>query len=59
MKLMTIFELAAKPDGELRALYRKTFNAAARGDRIGEEQRHALASLVNIRRVMRAREMRP
>lgn len=33
MKLLTIFELAAKPERELRALYREAFNAAARADR--------------------------
>jgi hypothetical protein len=33
MKLLTIFELTAKPERELRALYREAFNAAARADR--------------------------
>lgn len=59
MKLLTIFELAAKPESELRALYREAFNAAARNDRASEEQRNASASLANIRRVMSARGMRP
>lgn len=59
MKLLTIFELAARPESELRALYREAFNAAARTDRTGEEQRNAVASLANIRRVMNARGMRP
>lgn len=59
MKLLTIFELAAKPESELRALYREAFNAAARSDRTSEEQRNASASLANIRRVMSARGMRP
>ena len=59
MKLLTIFELAAKPERELRALYRAAFNAVARSDRTGEEQRNASASLANIRRVMNARGMRP
>ncbi|MFD2644129.1 hypothetical protein [Pseudomonas japonica] len=59
MKLLTIFELAAKPESELRALYREAFNAAARGDRTGRDCRNALASLANIRRVMSARGMRP
>ena len=59
MKLLTIFELAAKPDSELRALYRQAFNAAARGEQPSEEQRNAVASLANIRRVMSARGMRP
>lgn len=59
MKLLTIFELAAKPDHELRALYREAFNAAARGDQTSEECRNALASLANIRRVMSARTLRP
>ncbi|RII75637.1 hypothetical protein [Pseudomonas monteilii] len=59
MKLLTIFELAAKPESELRALYRQAFNAAACGDRVSEECRNALASLANIRRVMSAKGMRP
>lgn len=59
MKLLTIFELAAKPESELRALYRQAFNAAARNEQTSEEQRNASASLANIRRVMSARGMRP
>lgn len=59
MKLLTIFELAAKPESELRALYRAAFNAAASGDRNSQEQRNAVASLANIRRVMSARALRP
>ncbi|WP_409313928.1 hypothetical protein [Pseudomonas putida] len=59
MKLMTIFELAAKTDGELRALYRKAFNTVARGDLVTARQRNAAATLANIRRVMSARGMRP
>lgn len=59
MKLLTIFELAAKPESELRTLYRQAFNAAARGKQPSEEQRNAIASLANIRRVMSARGMRP
>lgn len=59
MKLLTIFELAAKPERELRALYREAFNAAARADRTSQEHRNALASLANIRRVMNARALRP
>lgn len=37
MKLMTIFELATKPERELRILYRELFNAAMLGDRHGLE----------------------
>lgn len=59
MKLLTIFELAAKPDHELRALYREAFNEAARADRARQEHRNALASLANIRRVMSARALHP
>lgn len=59
MKLMTIFELAAKPESELRVLYREAFNAAATGDRASQEHRDAQASLVNIRRVMISRALRP
>lgn len=59
MKLLTIFELAAKPERELRALYREAFNAAARADRTSQEHRNALATLTNIRRVMSSRELRP
>jgi len=59
MKLLTIFELAAKPEGELRALYRQAFNAAARNEQNSAEQRNAVASLANIRRVMSERGMRP
>lgn len=56
MKLLTIFELAAKPE---RALYHEAFNAAARADRISQEHRNALATLTNIRRVMSSRALRP
>ena len=59
MKLITIFELAAKSESELRALYRQAFNEAARGDRTSQEHRNTLASLANIRRVMNARALRP
>lgn len=59
MKLLTIFELAAKTDSELRALYRQAFNAAATGDRASRERQNALASLANIRRVMSSRALRP
>ncbi|NBA98562.1 hypothetical protein [Pseudomonas sp. R5(2019)] len=59
MKLLTIFELAAKPDRELRALYREAFNEAARADRTSDDRRNALASLANILRVMSARGMHP
>lgn len=59
MKLLTIFELAAKPERELRALYREAFNEAARADRTSQERLSALASLANIRRVMSSRGLRP
>lgn len=59
MKLLTIFELAAKSESELRALYREAFNEAARADRTGQEHRNALASMANIRRVMSLRALRP
>jgi hypothetical protein len=59
MKLLTIFELAAKPESELRALYREAFNEAARADRTSQERWDALASMANIRRVMSSRALRP
>lgn len=59
MKLLTIFELAAKPESELHALYREIFNVAACSDRTGQERQNALASLENIRRVMISRALRP
>ncbi|WP_095193960.1 hypothetical protein [Pseudomonas sp. Irchel 3A7] len=59
MKLLTIFELAAKPERELRALYREALNEAARADRTSQERLSALASLANIRRVMSSRALRP
>ncbi|MFZ6047396.1 hypothetical protein ACFW0H_14920 [Pseudomonas sp. CR3202] len=59
MKLLTIFELAAKPESELRALYREVFNASARSDQPREDYRNALASLENIRRVLNSRTWRP
>lgn len=58
MKLMTTFELATKLERELRILYRELFNAAMHGDRHGLEPPNAIASLVNIRRVMTARGLR-
>ncbi|VVN79541.1 hypothetical protein [Pseudomonas fluorescens] len=59
MKLITIFELAAKSEGELRVLYREVFKVAARGDRESLEHQNALASLENIHREMNSRALRP
>ncbi|HCF4204953.1 TPA: hypothetical protein NID94_003991 [Pseudomonas aeruginosa] len=59
MKLLTIFELAAKPDSELHALYRVAFNEAANGERTGQDHQNALATLANIRRVLNSRALRP
>lgn len=59
MKLITIFELATKPEDELRVLYREVFNTAVRGDRTSQEHQNALASLANIRRVLNSRALRP
>lgn len=59
MKLLTIVELAAKPESELRALYRQAFKAAAVGKQASEEQRNAVASLANIRRVMSFKGIHP
>lgn len=59
MKLLTIFELAAKPDSELHTLYRAAFNEAASGERTGQDYQNALATLANIRRVLNSRALRP
>lgn len=59
MKLLTIFELAAKPERELHALYREAFNEAASGDRTGQDYQNALVTLANIRRVLNSRALRP
>ncbi|MNJ68979.1 hypothetical protein D3C77_652770 [compost metagenome] len=59
MKLLTIFELAAKSESELRALYREAFNEAATADQTSQERENALASLANIQRMMSARARHP
>jgi len=48
MKLITRFELAARPTHELHALKREAFNALARSASDSHERRNALASLENI-----------
>lgn len=50
MKLHTIFELAAKSDNELHAIYRNLFNKLAQSKEGSTDRRNALASLENVRR---------
>lgn len=55
MKLITKFELTAKSDKELDALYRNVFNELARSNPDSHERRNALASLENIRNELASR----
>ncbi|MBL4712290.1 MAG: hypothetical protein JKX75_07305 [Gammaproteobacteria bacterium] len=55
MKLHTIFELATRSDTELHVIYRDVFNELARSEESSADRRNALASLENIRRVIRSR----
>jgi hypothetical protein len=55
MKLITRFQLASKPTGELHALHRDVFNALVSSDAGTPERRNALASLDNIESELRAR----
>lgn len=48
MKLITRYELAARPTSELRGLLRQTFDALACSTAESAERRAALASLENI-----------
>jgi len=59
MKLYTIFELAARSDTELHAIYSEAFNEIARCKEDSTERNNALASLQNVRRVLRSRPPRP
>lgn len=59
MKLLTIFELAAKGDRELRAIYKQTFNELAKSEQGSPERRNALASLENIEKTFTSRPPRP
>lgn len=59
MKRLEIFELAAKPESKLRALYREVFNAAPHRDQSSEFCRGALASMANIQRMIISRARSP
>lgn len=59
MRLLTIFELASRSDGELNALYKDIFNELAGSSDSKADRHHTLASLENIRRVFRSRPPRP
>ena len=48
MRLITRFELAAKPRTELYALLREVFNELARSEPDTHQRRNALASIENI-----------
>ena len=56
MRLMTRFELAAKSENELYALYREVFNRLAQSEPNTLERTNALASLENIEREIHARQ---
>ena len=55
MKLMTIFELATRSDDELAVIARKASDELARSEDRSADRRNALATLENVRRVMRTR----
>lgn len=58
MRLLTIFELAARSDRELAALYAETQRALTRTPAGSADRRNALASLENILRVQAVRRHR-
>ena len=55
MKLITKFELAAKPKTELHALLKQVFNDLASSKPDTPERRTALASIENIQREIGSR----
>lgn len=59
MKLITRFELAARPTRELHALKCELFNALARSAPDSHERRSALASLENVDAELAARPPAP
>lgn len=59
MKLMTVFELAARSDTELQVIARDAFNEMARSEDRSADRHNALATLENVHRVMRSRMPRP
>ncbi len=59
MRLITKFELAAKPKTELYALLRNVFNDLARSKPDTAERRNALASIENIQSEIGSMGYRP
>ena len=59
MKLITRFELAAKPKTELYALLRDAFNELAKSSYDTYQRRNALASLENIQKEIGSRILYP
>ncbi len=57
MRLITKFELAAKPKTELYALLRNIFNDLARSKPDTPERRNALASIENVQREISSRAL--
>ncbi|MES9971854.1 MAG: hypothetical protein ABW092_17600 [Candidatus Thiodiazotropha sp.] len=55
MKLVTRFELAAKPENELHALLREAFNALPASEPETHQRRNALASIENIQNELASR----
>ena len=59
MRLITKFELAAKPKTELYALLRNVFNDLASSKPDTPQRRNALASIENIQREIGLRTLIP
>jgi hypothetical protein len=59
MKLITRFELVAKPLKDLHALRREVFNVLARSARGSIERRNAIASLDNLDAELASRTISP
>lgn len=57
MRLMTIFELAARPDRELSAMFREASGLLGKTELTAAEKHNAQGSLENLKRVMRSRGM--
>lgn len=55
MRLITIFELAAKSETELRALFRKASEELIQTSQVPDEQVNASKSLANIAKAIRRR----
>jgi len=59
MRLVTIFELAAKNETELHGYLRNAFNELAKSNPHTHQRRNALASIENIQREIGSKALCP